>query len=141
MNLSQLREELAHENSQLIQSISRRRQLVDKIQTIKLEQNKTLFDPEQEWKIFASIKDQLQQLHLVELLAFSMIAESQVRSHGDYPAWSESAHIVDSQNLVQEKINPILLSQVKPDLIDGLKFSENFLFIKDFIRQGLRGLE
>lgn len=138
MNLDQLRVSLKNSSIELIHAINKRHELADQIQTYKINKGMNLFDPEQEWQVFSSLSADLSKLSMTELYAFSVIAQSQATAHGQYPQWSCGEHLQQSPENLYERTNPILLSQLKPDLILNLKFNHSYEQIQDFIQDKLR---
>lgn len=135
--LAQLREALAQMNSEFFLTLSERRALTLKIQELKKPNTLTRyahFDPEREKEIFTSLKSQLSQLSIKELLAFSLVMEDQATAMapGSYPGWSNFVHIMQPKRELYEMINPQLLKIARTDFFNRLTLSPEFSFLKDF---------
>ena len=133
-NLAQLREALVHLNSQLCMIVSERRNLSLKIQDLKKGSGRfSHFDPEREILVFELMKNDLIDLSIKELLAFSLIMEDQAMAlaPGSYPQWSKGIHLESPQLDAAYQVNPILLRMTHPDLFSRLDLIQDFRFLKD----------
>ena len=76
-DLTQLREALAQMNSEFFLNLADRRKLCVRIQGLKEKIGSYAhYDPERETQVFTQFKDQLKNLTLKELLAFSLVRPS-----------------------------------------------------------------
>lgn len=133
--LAQLREALAQLNSEFFLTIAERRNLTVKIQEFKDSTGRySHFDPDREKEIFVLFKEQLKNLTMKELLAFSLIMEDHAvaMAPGSYPAWSSSVHIATPHRELFEMINPLMLKSARPEFFNRLTLSQEFSFLKDF---------
>jgi chorismate mutase len=134
-NLSQLREAIAHCNSELFLTLKERRALCVKVQEYKADEGRySRFDPEREKLVFQLFKEQLANLTVKELLAFSLIMEDQAMAMapGSYPSWSQSVHIHQPKKDLVEMINPLMLKLSHPELFSKISLSAEFKFLQDF---------
>jgi chorismate mutase len=133
--LSQLREALAHLNSEFFLTVAERRSLCVRIQEFKTSGGKySHFDPERELEVFNLFKSQLKNLSIKELVAFSLIMEDQAMAMapGSYPSWSNMTHLTGRKNELYEMVNPLMLKVSRPEFFNLLTLSSEFSFLKDF---------
>lgn len=133
--LTQLREALAHLNSEYFLTIAERRYLCVKIQEFKEFKGRFAhYDPEREKEIFGLLQIQLKNITMKELLAFSLIMEdhAMAMAPGSYPTWSTKVHLVNPSAELFEMINPLMLKISHPELFNRLSLSPEFTFLKDF---------
>lgn len=134
-NLAQLREALAQVNSEFFLNVKERRALCIRIQEFKVIEGRfSSYDPAREKELFLLQKDQIKELTLKELLAFSLIMEDQAMAMapGSYPAWSQFIHLVAPNKETIEMINPLLLKLRSSELFSKLPLSTEFSFLRDF---------
>ena len=127
-NLAGLRDQLKDLTEKHFLIIKNRKELVTKIQNTK-SKNKLFFafDPIQEKKLFESQKDNLINLSIRELLAYSLILEEHASvEEKAYPQWSKGEHLTDHNQGLLACINPILLAVIHKDKYDELPLSEQF---------------
>lgn len=131
--LKQLREALGGINSELFELLQRRRDVVDQIQSLKpmAPAGWASFDAQREADFFQSMHDELMALSMKELLAFSLIMESHAGSPARYPAWSEGVHLLEIPAQDFHRINPLLLKEVHPEVVKGLRLRPSFGFLYD----------
>lgn len=132
-DLAQLREALAHLNSEYFLTVAERRKLCVRIQEYKGTSGRfSHFDPEREKSIFELFTPQLKSISIKELLAFSLIMEDQAMAMapGSYPNWSNGIHLETRENEMYEMINPLILKVCRPELFGRLKLSGEFGFLK-----------
>ena len=130
-NLAQYREALFQLNSEFFLLLSERRVLSLKVQELKIVSGRYChFDPERENLLFDKMKDEMKNLTLKELLAFSLIMEDQAMAMapGSYPAWSSGVHLAQPSQEIFALINPLLLKSTHPDLFTRLKLNPDFSF-------------
>jgi chorismate mutase len=133
--LAQLREALLQLNSEFFLTIGERRTLTLRIQEYKAATGcYSHFDPEREKEIFGLFSEQLKNLSMRELLAFSLIMEdhAMAMAPGSYPLWSQSIHVARPGHELYEMINPLMLKVSRPDFFNRLMLSQEFSFLKDF---------
>lgn len=133
-DLAQLREALAQLNSEFFLTLSERRNLTVRIQEIKGNSGRySHYDPDREKVVFESIKTQLKNLTVKELLAFSLVMEdhAMAMAPGSYPTWSNRIHLNQSRNELFEMINPLLLKTCLPKFFSELTLTQDFSFLKD----------
>lgn len=133
--LAQLREALAHLNSEFFLTVGERRNLTVRIQEFKDSTGRySHYDPDREKEIFHLFEGQLKNLTIKELLAFSLIMEdhAMAMAPGSYPAWSQFVHLVNPTQEVYEMINPLMLKFARPDFFNRLTLSKEFAFLKEF---------
>lgn len=133
--LSQLREALAQLNSEFFLTVGERRNVTVRIQELKNSQGRySHYDPDREKEIFNLFREQLKNLTMKELLAFSLIMEdhAMAMAPGSYPAWSQLIHVNDPKHELMEMINPLMLKISRPDTFNRLTLSQEFSFLKDF---------
>lgn len=133
--LAELREALAQLNSELFLTLKERRAIVLKI----FEQKQVSgpyphYDPEREKEVIALLKEEMKNISLKELLAFSLIMEDQAQSMapGSYPSWSQGIHLAKFDKEIHEMINPLILKIAHPHFFEKLALSPDFAFLKDF---------
>ncbi len=134
-NLAILRERLAQMNSEFFLLVGERRRTSLEIQAMKGPTGRySLYDPERERNLFKQLENELKQLSLKELLAFSLIMEDQVQAFapGSYPSWSQASHLTESTREIYEMINPMLLKFSHQSFFSKLHFNQEFQFLKDF---------
>lgn len=133
-NLSQYREALFQLNSEFFLLLSERRAMSLKVQELKNGTGRySHFDPEREKLLFTKMKEEMKNLTIKELLAFSLIMEDQAMAMapGSYPAWSASIHLTEPAHDLFAMINPLLLKSTHPDLFSRLKFNPDFGFLNE----------
>lgn len=113
MELSELRLELEGVNKELLSLIRKRRRLAGEIQKFKRKEGRQTYDPARERELFTALKDELSELSLGELGAFSLLMEDQAGE--GYPKWSQGEHRGSAKGL---GINPLLLLLFYPDKIN-----------------------
>ena len=125
--LINLRENLRVLTAQILTLIEKRKMIVKEIQSLKDDNSEySNFNPEQEKNVFQSLKDQLKNLSLRELLIVSlMIEEHATTNASSYPAWSEGEHVDHIEGLICQ-INPILLAVVNKDLYYAISLNNKF---------------
>lgn len=134
-NLAQLREILAQQNSEFFLTLKERRAICIKIQEFKVSGEKySHYDPAREKEVFTLLKDELKELSIKELLAFSLVMEDQAQAFapGAYPSWSQGIHLTQSDRELVEMINPLLIKVTHPELFARLSLVAEFQFLKDF---------
>lgn len=134
-NLAQLREALAQKNSEFFYNLGERRSLCLKIQELKDDQGRySHYDPAREKEVFELLKNEINELTLKELLAFSLIMEDQAMAMapGSYPAWSQKIHLINPRPDLFEMINPLLLKVSRPELYSKLTLASEFQFLQEF---------
>ena len=134
-DLSQLREALAHINSEFFLTVGERRNVCMKIQEFKETKGRySHYDPERERDIFGLFKEQLKASSLKELLAFSLIMEdhAMAMAPGSYPAWSQFSHLTNPKRELYEMVNPLILKISHPEFFNRITLSQEFAFLKDF---------
>lgn len=104
MKIRRERERLLLASINLLQSMREREKLSFEIQKMKKKQGRfSRWLPKREKEVFKILAPYLEACSLKELLAFSLIMESQAQGEKDsYPSWS-----LDSEDLI-EYINPLL---------------------------------
>ena len=134
-DLSQLREALAHLNSEFFLTVGERRNVCMKIQEFKETKGRySHYDPERERDIFGLFKEQLKASSLKELLAFSLIMEdhAMAMAPGSYPTWSQFSHLTNPKRELYEMVNPLILKISHPEFFNRITLSQEFAFLKDF---------
>jgi chorismate mutase len=130
IKLKNLREKLGQINKSFFQILTERKNVVDEI--IKLKKNSLtldqIYDPAQERNLFNEMKDELSKLTLEELLAFSLIMESQAGEH--YPKFSKLEHWNFTSDLNMTLLSPTLL-QLNPQLLFYYLGDKYLKFIKN----------
>lgn len=131
-DLQGLRAELDGINQQLIQLVQVRRNVVAQIQKQKppIRDHFASYDSEREWKLFLRLKPQLDQLTTKELLAFSILMEGQAGAPARYPEWSESVHLSQKADAIEQKLNPLLVKLLWPPKFEALNLSSQFSFLR-----------
>lgn len=119
--LEQLREKLKLHNIALFNLIQSRRETVTSIQGLK---SGSIYCPEREFEVAQTLNTKNLSMH--ELLAFSLLWEGQALESGDYPRWSQRAHLESPQGESFEQINPALLYFYDRSLFDQLNFTNSF---------------
>lgn len=103
--LGQLREQLELINRSLFQSLDKRIEVIEKIQSLK----QISWDPSREIKVFKDFSKNYPQNNLKQDLVYSLLIESQAEAFG-YPRWSEGDHLaLGRAESISQMINPILL--------------------------------
>lgn len=134
-NLSQYREALLQLNTQLFLMIAERRVISLKIQEMKQESGRfSHFDPEREKGLFDQMKEEIKNLTIKELLAFSLVMEDQAMAMapGSYPTWSTGIHLTEPSREPYTMMNPLLLKTSHPELFSRLSLNAEFSFLKQF---------
>jgi chorismate mutase len=133
-NLSQLRERLAQLNSELFLTLGERRTLCLQIQNEKDSSGRYAhYDPERERDLFGQFQNEIKELSLKELLAFSLIMEdhAMAMAPGSYPSWSQCCHVANPKKELAEMINPLMLKISHPNLYQRITLNAEFSFLKD----------
>lgn len=132
--LNQLREALAQSNSEFFLSVTERRRICVRIQTLKEKLGAPHYNPDREKEVFQQFESDFKALTLKELLAFSLVMEDQAgaMAPGTYPSWSTRTHLSESGQELFEMINPLLLKVCRPDIFKRLPLSSQYAFLKDF---------
>lgn len=115
--------------------LSERRAVALRIQELKENTGRySHYDPEREFELFKSLENELKDLSLKELLAFSLIMEDQATAMapGSYPSWSQFSHLGEPSKDLAGMVNPLLLKVSHPELFSRLKLASDFVFLKDF---------
>lgn len=121
------RKELVSITDQILNLISERREVVSKLQKSKNTSGEfAFFDLERELIVFKNIKDKLKTFSKRELLAISLLIESQADINDQYPSWSMRIHLEKYSQTIEEMINPILLAHVDKNSYDSLQFNTKF---------------
>lgn len=134
-NLAQLREALLQLNSEFFLTLKERRGLCLKIQEYKkIEGTYSHYNPEREKMIFTQLNDQLSDLSIKELLAFSLVMEdhAMAMAPGSYPSWSQYIHLSNPKKELIEMINPLLLKISRPKLYTKINLAIDFQFLREF---------
>jgi len=90
MSLPKLRSDLEQINQELFKIILHRREVVEKIQSFKSKDGDfPFYDEKREKELFEKIQADLEKLTPKELLAFSLLIESQAQigDERNYPSW------------------------------------------------------
>jgi len=131
MAITSLRSDLFELTSTLISMINSRRDIVSSIQENKKTLNLGAFDVVREKTIFTNLKPKLVDFSNKELLALSLMIESQA---GDlYPHWSEGEHLNEAAALIEQQINPVLLLILNPASFKMLDLKREY---KEIINEG-----
>lgn len=131
-DLQSLRAELDGINQQLIQLVQARRNVVAQIQKQKptMGDRFASYDSEREWTLFVRLKPQLDQLTTKELLAFSILMEGQAGAPARYPEWSESVHLSQKADAIEQRLNPLMVKLLWPPKFEALNLSSQFSFLR-----------
>ncbi len=134
--LHSYRDQLFDLTKTILNLIKEREVLVEKIQKEKeLTDNEASlfknFDPKREALIFSELKKQLSNLTSKELLALSLLIESQANYSEGYPCWSDLVHLDKKAGSIAEQTNPILLATVDKNSYDALPLKNEFKSILD----------
>lgn len=129
--LSELRDNLRDLNQQLFTLFIERRALVEQIQLQKGQNDGfASFDSQRELLFFRDLSPTLSRLSSQELLAFSILMEGQAGAPTKYPAWSEGVHLLEAPSHNEHRLNPILLSILRPEAFAALKLTPHFGFLR-----------
>lgn len=124
MAITPLRDELLELTKDLIHKINSRKDLVSQIQSLKENTQLKSFDPAREKLVFKELKESTKEMTLKELMLVSLLIEVHAGAH--YPQWSESIHLAQKSGEIIEKINPVLLLQLRPDEFKLLQLKPEF---------------
>jgi chorismate mutase len=123
MNLEEHRFNLEELTQTFLETWISRKELVGQITALKKSGN---FDPIQERALFNEFSSILKKFEVEELLSFSLMMQSHVRTYGKYPNWFQGEHLNMEPEFIFERINPILLEKTRPDLYNKLELSTEF---------------
>jgi chorismate mutase len=126
--ITPIREKLLKLNQELVQLLIDRSTLVQQIQS-KKNRNTTFwcYDAKRELDVFTEMSGELSSLSDRELLALSLIMESQANvAEHSYPAWSQKVHLINQANRLYEMINPNLLFVSRKEYYRQLDFGPGF---------------
>lgn len=127
-NISDLRDDVLKLNKQLFQLMQSRKKVIASIQITKKSSSVSGFDAKREWEVFQLLSDELNAQDMNELFLFSFLMETQVG--GDYPKWSQCAHLRNSTDELFEKVNPLLLKLVKNEYYKRLKLIDSYEYLE-----------
>lgn len=134
-SLAELRQQLSLINQRLLGILKERRQVVASIQAEKKAQDLASFSVAQEKELFQNelFCKECRSLSTGELLAFSILWETQANTLGDYPAWSQRIHIEQGQLGLQfeEQMNPIMLKAIRPQSFAQLSLKPAYAYLKN----------
>ena len=122
--MEHLREEVTKLNECLMTLIENRKSVITKIQSLKDAQNIESFDIERERFMFNHLRGSLMVLSKKELLAFSLMMESQAGE--SYPKWSEFEHLSEHNHFFHEMINPLLVKLLMHSDFEKLSLNKQF---------------
>ncbi len=122
MTLEELRFKLEENQQVFFEYWLERKTIIAKIQLLKDK----AFDPVREREVFSEFKSFFKKFEIEELLSFSLLAQSHVRSCSTYPNWFEGDHLNIEPTYIFERINPQLLMVCRPDLFARLELKEEF---------------
>lgn len=128
LDLSALRDQIEHTNSELFQIIECRQSLINDVVSYKEKCNQSLWDIKREKKLFLNLSSKLQDLKVAA--QFSLMMESQMAK--TYPAWSEGEHLLELTGHIRDFINPVLLFVVNKSEYQNLKLQNE---IKSLIEE------
>ena len=128
--LHKLRDELFELNQKILSLVDERKLIVREIQQ---EKTKPLsmghFDAAREVQLFKSLKASLKAMEMGELLAFSILMETQAGAPEYYPAWSNGIHLNEAPQHHEHRINPFLLREIHPDRFMNINLRSDFRFL------------
>lgn len=124
MDINSLRTSLLHINTSLLNIIEERRDLTVEVHAYKRQRSLESYDPKHELNLFNKLADPLKQMDLKELLAFSLIMETQAGN--DYPRFSERIHLQMIDHLIYEQINPLALKVYDDKLFNKLNLTRKY---------------
>lgn len=129
--LSELRDNLRDLNHKIFKLFIERRVLVEQIQNQKSQsEGFTSFDFQRELQFFKELTPELVKLSAHELMAFSLLMEGQAGAPTKYPAWSEGIHLLEAPSHSEHRLNPVLLSILRPEAFLSLKLTPHFGFLR-----------
>lgn len=131
-HLCEQRQKLLTASSEFLEALLKRKSLAAQIVSTKTELSLPAYDPDRELHLFFELSHKLEQLTLSELMAFSLVMESQAGE--SYPRWSSGAHLSGERierNLENQflKMNPLLLLLFYPKLIKVEFLRPDFRFL------------
>lgn len=124
MAITTLRSELISITNNIISLISKRKQLVAKIQEIKQTENLNTFIPSREAEVYKLLESELKNFSDKELLSISLLIEEQAGEN--YPQWSEGVHLEIMTNNVIDLINPLMLLILRPTSFKMLTLKKEY---------------
>lgn len=119
--LDSYRKELETINLTLIDCLSKRKAIVEKINLFKKENSLNAFDQSREIILFKSLKNEFEQMSVNEMFSFSLIMEDHAHTQNpNYPRWSKQEHLIDKSADLMDGINPIMLALFHKERYDKL---------------------
>ena len=121
--LINLRSELDLVSKELFSVYAKRLEVIREIQMLKKEKGLGIWDPYRELELFKSLEF---CNNLSMAASYSLLLETQARSFGYYPAWSEAEHIADKTGTLLDFINPVLLFSLNESQYSKIKLHTKY---------------
>lgn len=140
-HLKEKRKKLQSHTDIFFSWLEERQDLVSDIRNLKYQEietktknEKRMYDPQREYDIFfaPAFHQNIQALSLKEVLALSLIIESQAQEFLDddsYPEWSLAKHVDKGADKISHLINPLLLKSHSIEFFQKLPLKKEFHFL------------